>query len=199
MVTYYDAKVVNADIGLNVKIVNPTNIYGCKIGNNCFIGPGSILMPGVVVNEWTTVLANSSVINNLESKILAGGVPAIKIKDNNRLDCLVNIEERLKIVIKAFNNFNSMLPNKNWIINKMSNNFSYKITSVNNNIHFTLKIILTVDQLVSKSDIYILLQGVLPEDFEGIEIESHKIKINNGLIFRYLNNSFFNSGIHLKS
>ncbi len=169
------------------------------IKNNCFIGPGSILMPGVVVNEWTTVLANSSVINNLESKILAGGVPAIKIKDNNRLDSLVNIEERLKIIIKAFNNFNSMLPNRNWILNKMSNNFSYKVTSVSNNIDFTLKIILTEDQLESKSDIYILLQGVIPKDFEGIEIESHKIRINNGLIFRYLNNSFFNSGIHLKS
>ncbi len=169
------------------------------IKNNSFIGPGSILMPGVVVNEWTTVLANSSVINNLESKILAGGVPAIKIKDNNRLNVLVNLDERLKILIQSLNNFNSMLPNRNWVINRLPNNLTYNITNVENNIHTILKIILKADQLTSKSEIYILLQGVLPDDFEGIEIESHKIRINNILIHRYLYNSFFNTGIHLKS
>ncbi len=31
--------IVNVDFGENVKIVEPVNIYGCKIGSNCFIGP----------------------------------------------------------------------------------------------------------------------------------------------------------------
>jgi len=31
--------IVNVDFGENVKIVEPVNIYGCKIGNNVFIGP----------------------------------------------------------------------------------------------------------------------------------------------------------------
>lgn len=169
------------------------------IKNNSFIGPGSIIMPGVVVNEWTTVLANSSIVNNLESKILAGGVPAIKIKDNNRLNLLVDLDQRFKIIIKALNNFNYMLPNRNWILCKQSNNFSYKITNLSNNVQFILNIISTIDQLNSKSEIYILLQGILPEDFEGIEIENHNIRVTDYLSHRYLYNSFFNSGIHLKS
>lgn len=31
--------IVNASFGTNVKIVEPVNIYGCSIGDNCFIGP----------------------------------------------------------------------------------------------------------------------------------------------------------------
>lgn len=31
--------IINVDFGINVKIVEPVNIYGCKIGNNTFIGP----------------------------------------------------------------------------------------------------------------------------------------------------------------
>ena len=33
------SEIVNVDFGENVKIVEPINIYGCKIGNNTFIGP----------------------------------------------------------------------------------------------------------------------------------------------------------------
>jgi acetyltransferase-like isoleucine patch superfamily enzyme len=59
MITYYDAKVVNADIGLNVKIVNPTNIYGCKIGNNCFIGPFVEIQKSVIIGDNTKVQSHS--------------------------------------------------------------------------------------------------------------------------------------------
>ena len=59
MVTYYDAKVVNADIGLNVKIVNPTNIYGCKIGNNCFIGPFVEIQKSVIIGDNTKIQSHS--------------------------------------------------------------------------------------------------------------------------------------------
>jgi acetyltransferase-like isoleucine patch superfamily enzyme len=31
--------IVNVSFGTNVKIVEPVNIYGCSIGDNCFIGP----------------------------------------------------------------------------------------------------------------------------------------------------------------
>lgn len=31
--------VVNVQLGINVKIIQPVNLYGCSIGNNCFIGP----------------------------------------------------------------------------------------------------------------------------------------------------------------
>lgn len=37
--TYYQAKVVDVNFGDNVKVVQPVNLYGCTIGDNCFIGP----------------------------------------------------------------------------------------------------------------------------------------------------------------
>jgi len=33
------AGIKNVDFGKDVKIVEPVNLYGCKIGDNCFIGP----------------------------------------------------------------------------------------------------------------------------------------------------------------
>lgn len=35
----YESKIVNVQFGTDVKVVQPVNIYGCKIGNTCFIGP----------------------------------------------------------------------------------------------------------------------------------------------------------------
>lgn len=37
--TYYQAKVVNVTFGNNVKVVQPVNLYGCVIGDDCFVGP----------------------------------------------------------------------------------------------------------------------------------------------------------------
>lgn len=37
--TYFDCKVVNVSFGANVKVVRPANLYGCIIGDDCFVGP----------------------------------------------------------------------------------------------------------------------------------------------------------------
>ena len=34
-----DADIINVDFGVNVRIVKPVNLYDCKIGDDCFIGP----------------------------------------------------------------------------------------------------------------------------------------------------------------
>ncbi len=31
--------IVNVKFGKNIKIIKPVNLYGCEIGDNCFIGP----------------------------------------------------------------------------------------------------------------------------------------------------------------
>ncbi len=36
---FYESKVVNVKFGSGVKVVKPVNLYGCEIGNHCFIGP----------------------------------------------------------------------------------------------------------------------------------------------------------------
>ena len=33
------AGIVNVELGSNVSIVEPVNIYGCRIGDGCFVGP----------------------------------------------------------------------------------------------------------------------------------------------------------------
>ncbi|MFN5629278.1 MAG: acyltransferase [Bacteroidota bacterium] len=37
--TLFQSKIVNSIFGKNVKIVEPSNIYGTTIGEDCFIGP----------------------------------------------------------------------------------------------------------------------------------------------------------------
>lgn len=37
--TYYQSKVADVSFGNNVKVVQPVNLYGCNIGDDCFIGP----------------------------------------------------------------------------------------------------------------------------------------------------------------
>ena len=37
--TYYQSKVAGVSFGDNVKVVQPVNLYGCTIGDGCFIGP----------------------------------------------------------------------------------------------------------------------------------------------------------------
>ncbi len=43
--------IVNVDFGENVKIVEPVNIYGCKVGNNSFIGPFVEIQKDVVIGN----------------------------------------------------------------------------------------------------------------------------------------------------
>ncbi|MFY7964207.1 MAG: acyltransferase [Chitinophagaceae bacterium] len=48
---FHDANIVDVVFGNGVKIVKPINIYGCKIGNNCFIGPFTEIQKDVVIGD----------------------------------------------------------------------------------------------------------------------------------------------------
>lgn len=45
--------------GSNVKIVEPCNIYGCEIGNNCFIGPFVEIQKDVIIGDNTKIQSHS--------------------------------------------------------------------------------------------------------------------------------------------
>jgi UDP-3-O-[3-hydroxymyristoyl] glucosamine N-acyltransferase len=45
--------------GDGVKIVMPVNMYGCKIGDGCFIGPFSEIQKGVIIGKNTKVQSHS--------------------------------------------------------------------------------------------------------------------------------------------
>jgi len=52
---------VAADVvlGENVSIVHPCNIYGCSIGNNCFIGPFTEIQKSVTVGDGCRVQSHT--------------------------------------------------------------------------------------------------------------------------------------------
>jgi acetyltransferase-like isoleucine patch superfamily enzyme len=53
------ACIVDTKFGTGVKIVEPVNIYGCRIGNDCFIGPFVEIQKGVVIGNRTKVQSHS--------------------------------------------------------------------------------------------------------------------------------------------
>ena len=51
------------------------------IGDRVWIGAGSIILPGVTINDGAVVAAGAVVNKDVEAFTLVGGVPAQKIKD----------------------------------------------------------------------------------------------------------------------
>ena len=51
--------IVDCKIGENVKIVEPTNLYGCEIDDNCFIGPFVEIQKSSSIGANTKVQSHS--------------------------------------------------------------------------------------------------------------------------------------------
>jgi len=51
--------IVDVKFGVNVKLVEPLNLYGCSIGDDCFIGPFTEIQKGVVIGEKTKIQSHS--------------------------------------------------------------------------------------------------------------------------------------------
>lgn len=47
------------NFGVNVKIVQPVNIYGCTIGDDCFVGPFVEIQKSVTIGKRTRVQSHS--------------------------------------------------------------------------------------------------------------------------------------------
>jgi len=53
------AKIVNVNFGENVKVVEPVNIYGCSIGDNCFIGPFVEIQKDTAIGNNTKIQSHT--------------------------------------------------------------------------------------------------------------------------------------------
>ena|ERR1700730_1433766 len=53
------AEVKDVVFGKNVKLVQPSNIYGCTIGDDCFIGPFVEIQKNVTIGKGTKVQSHS--------------------------------------------------------------------------------------------------------------------------------------------
>lgn len=62
------------------KFLGYTKIAPVKIGNNVFVGAGSIILPGVSIGNNVIVAAGSVVTKDLEDNAVYGGVPAYKLQ-----------------------------------------------------------------------------------------------------------------------
>lgn len=55
----YQSGIKDVKIGSDVKIVEPVNIYGCSIGNSCFIGPFVEIQKDVTIGDNTKVQSHT--------------------------------------------------------------------------------------------------------------------------------------------
>ena len=51
--------IVNVQMGEAVTIVQPCNLYGCTIGDNCFIGPFTEIQKSVIIGKRTKIQSHS--------------------------------------------------------------------------------------------------------------------------------------------
>lgn len=83
----------NSFVGMNTCLICVTHEKGDQhqragttiykdifIGNGCWIGANSTVLPGVKIGDGTIVAAGSVVAKDCESNCLYAGVPALKIK-----------------------------------------------------------------------------------------------------------------------
>lgn len=56
----------NCVLGEKVKIINPVNLYGCKIGNNSFVGPFVEIQNDVIIGNNTRISSHSFICSNVE-------------------------------------------------------------------------------------------------------------------------------------
>jgi acetyltransferase-like isoleucine patch superfamily enzyme len=57
--TVYQSGLKNVVFGQDVKIVEPVNIYGCSIGDNCFIGPFVEIQKDVFIGNRTKIQSHT--------------------------------------------------------------------------------------------------------------------------------------------
>ena len=55
----FKSKIVDIKKGQNLKIIDPVNIYECKFGNNCFVGPFCEIQKNVEIGNNTKIQSHS--------------------------------------------------------------------------------------------------------------------------------------------
>lgn len=69
--------IVDVDFGLNVTVVQPVNLYGCRIGDQCFIGPFVEIQKDVVIGRGCKIQSHSFICEKVrigDGCVVAHGV-----------------------------------------------------------------------------------------------------------------------------
>jgi len=59
--TIYKSQIRDVQFGINVKVVEPVNLYECTIGDDCFIGPFVEIQKGVIIGNRTKIQSHAFV------------------------------------------------------------------------------------------------------------------------------------------
>lgn len=54
-----EISIKDVNLGKNVKIINPVNLYGCTIGDDCFVGPFVEIQKNVTIGSNTKIQSHS--------------------------------------------------------------------------------------------------------------------------------------------
>ena len=79
----HEAGIENVTFGKNVQLVSPVNLYGCNIGDNCFIGPFVEIQKTVVIGNDCRIQSHSFICEavTIEDEVFVGhGVTFINDK-----------------------------------------------------------------------------------------------------------------------
>jgi acetyltransferase-like isoleucine patch superfamily enzyme len=55
----YQSGIKNVNFGQDVKVIEPVNIYGCAIGDNCFVGPFVEIQKDVTIGKRTKIQSHT--------------------------------------------------------------------------------------------------------------------------------------------
>ena len=55
------AQILNVEFGQNVTVIQPANLYGCKIGDDCFIGPFVEIQKDVLIGDRCKIQSHAFV------------------------------------------------------------------------------------------------------------------------------------------
>ena len=56
---FQDSRIIDVNFGDNCSVVQPVNLYGCTIGNECFIGPFVEIQKDVVIGDRCRIQSHS--------------------------------------------------------------------------------------------------------------------------------------------
>jgi len=92
----------------------PFSYAPVSIGERSWLGPGSLILPGVVLDAEVTVMANSVVASNAPKGALLGGVPATVVKRTQRAD--LDHGHRAAVVREIFEGNTEALAVLGWML-----------------------------------------------------------------------------------
>lgn len=56
----------NITKGINIKVIEPVNLYGCTLGDDVFVGPFVEIQNNVTIGEKTRIQSHSFICSNVE-------------------------------------------------------------------------------------------------------------------------------------